>query len=125
MNKNAAAQLHTINAYIINNKEPLSDVMPNNLSSVSAVPFQQNYSLYFYYIYKTLAAKAAKLGCEIANTKPFENGNEVTAAVAALTMLEINGLKPVNYLRDIDGLYQCFSENDIGKAEAWINSHVV
>ena len=125
MNKNAATQLHTINAYIINNKEPLSDVMPNNLSSVSAVPFQQNYSLYFYYIYKTLAAKAAKLGCEIANTKPFENGNEVTAAVAALTMLEINGLKPVNYLRDIDGLYQCFSENDIGKAEGWINSHVV
>lgn len=123
MNKIAATQLYAINAYITHNKEPLSDRMLNRLNSVSAAPFRQDDS--FYYIYKTLAAKAAKLGCEIANTKPFENGNEVTAAVAALTMLEINGLKPVNYLRDIDGLYQCFSENDIGKAEAWINSHVV
>lgn len=101
MNKNAATQLHTINAYIINNKEPLSDVMPNNLSSVSAVPFQQNYSLYFYYIYKTLAAKAAKLGCKIADNNPFDIANEVTVAATMLPMSEINRLKPVRFKRDL------------------------
>lgn len=100
MNKNAAAQLHTINAYIINNKEPLSDVMPNNLNSVSAVPFQQNYSLYFYDIYKTLAAKTAKLGCKISDKNPFDTANEETVAAAMLPMSEFNGLEPVRFKRD-------------------------
>ena len=74
MNKIAATQLYAINAYITNNMEPLSDRMLNRLNSVSAAPFRQDDS--FYYIYKTLAAKAAKLGCKISDKNPFDTANE-------------------------------------------------
>lgn len=123
MNKIAATQLHNINAYISGDQKPLSGKMLNNLNSVTAAPFQLDDS--GYYIYKTLAAKAAKLGCEIVKIKPFETDNEMTAVVAALTMLEINGSMPVQYEDDIDGLYHCFSENNIEQAEQWIKNHVV
>lgn len=123
MNKIAATQLHNINAYISGNNKPLSDKLLNRLNNVTAAPFQLDDN--FYYIYKTLAAKAAKLGCEIVKVKPFETDNELTAVVAALTMLEINGSMPVHYKNDIDGLFRCLSENNIAQAEQWIKNHVV
>lgn len=123
MNKIAATQLHNINAYLSGNKKPLSEKMLIVLNSVTAAPFQLDDS--GYYIYKTLAAKAAKLGCEIVKIKPFETDNALTAVVATLTMLEINGSMPAHYKDDIDGLYHCFSENNIEQAEQWIKNHVV
>ena len=76
-----------------------------------------------YYIYRSLSAKAAKLGCEIIKRKPFKQKNDLTAPVSALTMLKINGVKLTDYQNDIGKLLACFAADDLSGAEKWLESH--
>ncbi|MEE0874795.1 MAG: hypothetical protein UIH27_15180 [Ruminococcus sp.] len=123
MNKIVTRQLYNINVGITANKNPLSEYKWNILKNVAAAPYEQDE--HFYYVYKSIAAKAAKLGCELIRKKPFESENELTAVVATLTMLEINGIKLANYRNDIDSLKQYLSDNNVDEAEKWINRHIV
>ena len=52
-----------------------------------------------------------------------EQQNELTAVVAALTMLEVNGIRLADYRKDIDTLRACFASNDVTGAEAWLEQH--
>ena len=121
MNKIVTRQLFIINSQIIGESSPLSDESWKALKQVAQAPYEQNEN--FYYIYKSLSAKAAKLGCEIVRLKPFDKENELTALVASLTMLEINGLRIIDYKKDLDELLRYFSDNDVVKAEEWFEAH--
>src|SRR5699024_534806 len=45
------------------------------------------------YIYKTIKAKAAKLGYFLVKNHPFIDGNKRTGILVMITFLEINGLE--------------------------------
>ena len=64
MNKITPKQLHSINIRITKNASPLAESRKETLDLVVGAPYEQNENLY--YKYKTLSAKAAKFGCEIA-----------------------------------------------------------
>ena len=123
MNKIVTRQLFFINSQLIGESKPLSDERWKLLKAVAQAPYEQNEN--FYYIHKSITAKAAKLGCEMVRLEPFEQKNELTALVSSLTMLEINGVRLTDYKRDIDELRAYFKDNDINKAEEWFDNHRV
>ncbi len=45
--------------------------------------------------------------------------------VAALTMLEINGCRLIDYKEDINSLKASFKNNDISGAERWLTAHII
>ena len=121
MNQMVSKHLFAIHSMLTDNGTPLSEERWQVLNDVAAAPFRQNEN--YYYIYRSVAAKAAKLGCEMVKRKPFEQQNELTAVVAALTMLEVNGIRLADYRKDIDTLRACFASNDVTGAEAWLEQH--
>lgn len=123
MNKIVTKQLVIINSQITGNIEMLSDQKWNLLNNAAAAPYELNEN--YYYIHKTLAAKAAKLGCELTRLRPFKEQNELTALVATLTMLEINGCRLVYYKENIDELKNFFKKNDLLGAERWLSAHTI
>ncbi len=44
-------------------------------------------------VYKTIQAKAAKLGFSLINNHPFIDGNKIIGTLAMLVFLEINGIE--------------------------------
>lgn len=78
----------------------------------------------FFYIYKGLIEKTAKLGCEIVNVRPFANTNIATATLAILTLLEINGIKLQDYENDIPELHQYLKIGEENQVIKWINVHL-
>lgn len=123
MNKIVTKQLVIINSQITGNIEMLSEQKWNLLNKAAAAPFELNEN--YYYIHKTLAAKAAKLGCELTKLRPFKEQNELTALVASLTMIEINGCRLFDYKKDIDELKDSLKRNDISGAERWLSAHTI
>ena len=121
MNKLVVNQISGINTLLTGVEEPLTKRQRQILNEVAAAPYEQNES--FYYIYRSLSAKAAKLGCEIIKRKPFKQKNDLTAVVSALTMLKINGVKLTDYRNDIGKLLDCFAADDLKGAEKWMDSH--
>lgn len=123
MNKLTAKQLLNINAKITNQKPLLFESEKELLDSITRAPYQQDKHLY--YIYKTVSAKAAKLGCEIVKKKPFKNENEMTAIIAILTMMEVNGTKLYGYKDDLESLRSYLRSDQVDKVEEWLDSHKV
>ena len=121
MNKLVVNQISGINTLLPGVEEPLPKRQRQILNEVAAAPYEQNES--FYYIYRSLSAKAAKLGCEIIKRKPFKQKNDLTALVSALTMLKINGVRLTDYQKDIGKLLDCFAADDLKGAEKWMDSH--
>ena len=121
MNKLVAKHLQGINAQLTGVNKTPEEGQSQVLNEVAAAPYEQNES--FYYIYRSLSAKAAKLGCEIIKRKPFKQKNDLTALVSALTMLKINGVKLTDYQNDIGKLLDCFAADDLSGAEKWMDSH--
>lgn len=123
MNKIVTKQLLMINSQITGNSENISEQKRKALNSAAAAPYELNEN--YYYIHRTLAAKAAKLGCELTKLQPFKDQNELTALVASLTMLEINGYRLIDYKEDIGELKALFKSNDISGAERWLTAHTI
>lgn len=92
------------------------------LIDISDIPYQKNKELF--YEYKSTKQKAAKLGNLIAIRKPFKLSNRETAALALLTLLDINGKKMIDYGKDINELYDCLEDSDIEKICKWIEAHL-
>lgn len=77
-----------------------------------------------FYELKDVKQKAAKLGNLIATRKPFKRCNEETAALALLTLLEINGKNMMNYSQDIQELYACLGDENTETICKWIEAHM-
>lgn len=78
--------LHTI----VNGKRAVRDM--DLLEAAAARPTS---SVFGEDAYPTIQEKAAALLHSLARNHPFADGNKRTAAVAALFMLEVNGVQPV------------------------------
>ncbi len=85
MNKLLVNQISGINTLLTGVDEPLTKRQRQILNEVAAAPYEQNES--YYYIFRSLSAKAAKLGCEIIKRKPFKQKNDLTAPVSAPLMI--------------------------------------
>ena len=92
------------------------------LKRVIEKPYQKNEQ--FFYLHKDTVSKATVLGCEIAKQQVFENNNDMTALLAVLTLLELNGRKLINYQDDLRGLLKSLHEDNSEQVRGWIVSHL-
>lgn len=122
MNKLTVNQLILLNKKVQqNNEQCKSKVKDEVLKEIVNIPYQKDEE--FFYIYRSALEKASKLGCCIAQKKPFEIKNTETATLAALTLLELNGYKMVDYKDDMNNLMNLFENNEYEKACEWIKKH--
>ena len=123
MNRITAKQLVRLNETVIGKNElKISDEQMEKLKRIEQAPYIMDKELF--YIYKTTIEKSAKLGCEIFKEKPFEEENGLTAILAILTLLDLNGMKLVNYQDDFKELANGIKNNDIKAVTTWIRSHL-
>lgn len=94
----------------------------NLLDSAVNAPFQ---TFGGEYVYKTLEAKAARLGYSLVNNHPFVDGNKRIGMLAMLVFLEINGIELTCSEQDIieTGLKLAAGEMDDKQLLEWILRH--
>jgi len=94
----------------------------NLLDSAVNAPFQ---TFGGEYVYKTLEAKAARLGYSIVKNHPFADGNKRIGMLAMLVFLEINGIELTCSDQDIieTGLKLAAGEMDDKQLLEWILRH--
>ena len=102
--------------------EKLSDDLLQRLDEISNTPYALDDG--FFYIYKDVVEKAAKLACEIADKRPFQNGNHATAMLALLTLLDVNGIVLRVQPDDLKQLKLLIDEMQFEQCCAWIRNHV-
>lgn len=118
MNKLTAGHLVMINQMLTGSKEDESQKATILIEEIIQMTYEQNeMSLYKY---KGIISKASKLGCTIARIKPFEHKNNQTAVIAALTLLELNNVKLIDYEENIPQLVDYFLAGDIESGCEWI-----
>ncbi len=124
MNKLTPEQLVLLNRKIVAaNESSVSQETMNVLREIADIPYVKDKR--FFYVHKNTIHKAAKLGNLIARRKPFKNGNQETAILALLTLLDINGYKMANYSQDMKDLCACLENEETDDICAWIKAHVV
>lgn len=91
----------------------------NLLDSAVNAPFQ---TFGGEYVYKTLEAKAARLGYSLVKNHPFVDGNKRIGMLAMLVFLEINGIELTCSDQDIieTGLKLAAGEMDDKQLLEWI-----
>ncbi|NLZ92267.1 MAG: type II toxin-antitoxin system death-on-curing family toxin [Clostridiales bacterium] len=94
----------------------------NLLDSAVNAPFQ---TFGGEYVYKTLEAKAARLGYSLVKNHPFVDGNKRIGMLAMLVFLEINGIELTCSEQDIieTGLKLAAGEMDDKQLLEWILRH--
>jgi death-on-curing protein len=94
----------------------------NLLDSAVNAPFQ---TFGGEYVYKTLEAKAARLGYSFVKNHPFVDGNKRIGMLAMLVFLEINGIELTCSDQDIieTGLKLAAGEMDDKQLLEWILRH--
>ncbi|WP_094551364.1 type II toxin-antitoxin system death-on-curing family toxin [Petroclostridium xylanilyticum] len=94
----------------------------NLLDSAVNAPFQ---TFGGEYVYKTLEAKAARLGYSLVKNHPFVDGNKRIGMLAMLVFLEINGIELTCSDQDIieTGLKLAAGEMDDKQLLEWILRH--
>lgn len=94
----------------------------NLLDSAVNAPFQ---TFGGEYVYKTLEAKAARLGYSLVKNHPFVDGNKRIGMLAMLVFLEINGIELTCSDKDIieTGLKLAAGEMDDKQLLEWILRH--
>lgn len=94
----------------------------NLLDSAVNAPFQ---TFGGEYVYKTLEAKAARLGYSLVKNHPFVDGNKRIGMLAMLVFLEINGMELTCSDQDIieTGLKLAAGEMDDKQLLEWILRH--
>ncbi|PTQ55189.1 MAG: Death on curing protein, Doc toxin [Candidatus Carbobacillus altaicus] len=94
----------------------------NLLDSAVNAPFQ---TFGGEYVYKTLEAKAARLGYSLVKNHPFVDGNKRIGMLAMLVFLEINGIGLTCSDQDIieTGLKLAAGEMDDKQLLEWILRH--
>ncbi len=91
MNRLTKAQIINLHRLLIQEMGGSKGVRDKgSLDSALNVPFQ---TFEGEDLYKTVQAKAAKLGFLLINNHPFIDGNKRTGILAMLTFLEINGIE--------------------------------
>lgn len=76
----------------------------NLLDSAVNAPFQ---TFAGEYVYKSLEAKAARLGYSLIKNHPFADGNKRIGMLAMLVFLEMNGIELTCTDQDIIGFKDC------------------
>lgn len=118
MNKLTAGQLVMINQKLTGNREDVNEKTRILIEEIVQMPYEQNeMSLYKY---KGIIPKASKLGCSIARIKPFKQKNNQTAVIAALTLLELNGVKLTDYEDNVTQLVEYFLAGDLESGCEWM-----
>lgn len=94
----------------------------NLLDSAVNAPFQ---TFGGEYVYKTLEAKAVRLGYSLVKNHPFVDGNKRIGMLAMLVFLEINGIELTCSEQDIieTGLKLAAGEMDDKQLLEWILRH--
>lgn len=94
----------------------------NLLDSAVNAPFQ---TFGGEYVYKTLEAKAARLGYSLVKNHPFVDGNKRIGMLAMLVFLEINGIELTCSEQDIieTGIKLAAGEMDDKQLLEWILRH--
>lgn len=138
MNTVSAKQLIQINS-IVTGKPSRYDLPKDKmklLKEIAAAPFekekewdsvnQKEYETCFYE-YRTVIEKAAKLGCDIYQLHPFESGNNKTAVLALLTLLDVNSFNLEDYFDDLDELVTSLQNPESGVLDtaSWIKNHML
>ncbi len=123
MNKLTAGQLIMINQKLVKKKFDISEKTQILIEEIVQMPYEQNeMSLYKY---KGVIQKASKLGSAISRIRPFDDRNDQTAVIAALTLLELNGIKMTDYKDNVSQLVQYFLIGDIESGCEWIRKRCV
>lgn len=121
MNKLTAKQLLMINQKLSDNYYGASEELMKRLEEISGMPYVQDEK--FFCIYKNTVAKASKLGCSIAQIRPFAGKNTQTAVLALLALLELNGEKISGYESDMPGLVSLLNSGNVQGTEEWIKRY--
>lgn len=123
MNKITAKQLIRLNGTVTDRNEvPINEKQKRIIEEIAQSPYILDEK--YFYVYKTTIEKSAKLGCELINRKPFDNGNGKTALLASLTLLDINGFKLTAYQDDLKTLAERMQKNDVDACTEWIREHL-
>ena len=77
------------------------------------------------YIYKTIKAKAAKLGCFLVKNHPFIDGNKRIGILVMITFLEINGVEVASTDEELIDLGLGLADGTVNDNDLlnWIISH--
>lgn len=121
MNKITAGQLIIINRKVTGDTEHISDRAKNDVDEIIRIIYEQDEM--FFYKYKGIVTKAVKLGSLISKTRPFRSGNDKTAVISALTLLELNGVKLKDYEEKIEELVDIFKKGSLEDGCDWIDLH--
>lgn len=123
MKRLSIPQIAMMHSALIKETGGLDGIRDENLldSAVNA-PFQ---TFGGEYVYKTLEAKAARLGYSLVNNHPFVDGNKRIGMLAMLVFLEINGIELTCSEQDIieTGLKLAAGEMDDKQLLEWILRH--
>ena len=121
MNKLTPKQVIMLNTKVTGSVPVLSDEQQKQLEDLCEVPYELDEK--FFYICRSTVEKAARLGCEIADKKVFNDKNEETALLSMLTLLEVNGVRVKDYGRDKQMLMEDLSKYDEKSIRSWISGH--
>ena len=88
----------------------------NLLDSAVNAPFQ---TFGGEYVYKTLEAKAARLGYSLVKNHPFVDGNKRIGMLAMLVFLEINGIELTCSDQDIIETGLKLAAGEMGDKQRW------
>ena len=121
MNKLTAKQLIMLNRKIVNDEARFTINEEAKIKEIAELPYEKDEE--FFYKYKTTIEKSAKLGCLIATSEPFHKGNEETAMLAMITLLELNGYKIPDFELYLDELSEQLKSNDYEAVCSWIRTH--
>lgn len=138
MNSISAKQLIMINSIATGRPSnyELSKKKMDLLKIIAAAPFSKEkewdsvnrieYETCFYE-YRTVIEKAAKLGYDIYQIKPFDSKNNKTAILALLTFLDVNNFNLEDYSDDLDELAEFLqdAENGLLGTASWIKEHML
>ena len=128
MNKLTPQQLVLLNRKLIGesdkiDKEKLLKIDFGEFEEMADIPYQKEQTPL--YTYKDTVEKAAVLGHLIAKREPFVRSNKETAALALLTLLDINCHKMIeNYGKDIVSLLSSFDKSETDLTRKWIEDHL-
>ncbi len=116
-----------MNRKIIGDGAPRQSLDSNVLTALKEIvakPYEKDEELF--YKYKRIVDKASLLGHLIATRKPFARKNQETAALAMLTLLELNGYRVINYKYDMEELFGYLNANEerLDDIRRWIVAHL-
>ncbi len=123
MNRLTAEQLLTLNRKITGNTDAVTDKKRRLLVQIADLPYERDGM--HAYRYRDVFSRATVLGCALMREKPFCEGNEKTAILTVMTMLELNGYAVEDTPASIETLYRLLMTEDTEACRTWLETHII